>query len=82
MAMWPALMLSAPSTTALRCPIQRSAISPPNRGVKLHEPLVEAGQQELIDHVEREESHHPVEREALPGFREGQVEKTAIVIGS
>jgi hypothetical protein len=33
-AMWPALIDRAPITTAVRCPIQRSAIRPPNTGVK------------------------------------------------
>jgi RNA-directed DNA polymerase len=33
-AIWPALISTEPITTALRCPIQRSAMMPPNTGVK------------------------------------------------
>jgi len=35
----PPLIKSAPITTALRCPIQRSAIWPPSRGVKYTNPV-------------------------------------------
>jgi hypothetical protein len=31
-----------------------------------------ARQQQLIDHVERQQRHHSVEGEALPGFGESQ----------